>query len=618
MAKQKQESDGAQALMPRETAVGRITEGASPAAIQAAARVEAEIRAQFTKAMMSPRDMDEARVRVLATCRRPRFADNKSTVYQRPVGKTKEGKEVLAIGPGIRLAEELARQMRNLRCQVDLVEENAEQATYSVGVLDLEANTSYSQIVRVAKKVERKYAPKGRVVVGQRETSTGGKVFILEATDDEMLSRTNSAISKSLRNSIIRLMPSDVVDEAIDLILATRTKETAADPDKAIKDIYDGFMRIGVSPGEVGSFVQQKWGTTLVRLTPEQLGDLRLVWSSIHDGEATWENFTSDIETGEEAETQQTAAKPSGVDRAKEQLRKTQEAQKRAQEASRENPPPTEAAPEPEPVATPVEKVEDENLRFETESGSVIEGDKPGQDVGRGAGRERVMVADLQPEEKPAAEPAEEPAPAPAPTQPPQRSDPQLIILRRDLRGRGLKGNETRVVLDLFRNGTVMAQPSVEAACEFLAHTWAEDVLDLPFWGNQVYEAVIEKLAVIVVAEPPTRVPVTAPVTDDEIPLESEPEPEPEPMPVIDETPPVPEPEPESRLDDIGYSIIDDPPADGSGKFCLRVTREEPHGVLVQVWQHQAKADMLSCTCADGDGDDDCEHRAWTRKHVDL
>ncbi|MFX6702099.1 hypothetical protein ABTH29_19580, partial [Acinetobacter baumannii] len=86
----------------------------------------------------------------------------------------------------------------------------------------------------------------GREVVSERLNSTGQKVFVVVATEDEMLNKRNAAISKAIRNAGLRIIPGDLQDEAEHLILQTRQSGIKEDPEKYRKQIVDSFNNIGV------------------------------------------------------------------------------------------------------------------------------------------------------------------------------------------------------------------------------------------------------------------------------------------------------------------------------------------------------------------------------------
>lgn len=268
---------------------------------QAITREEAEIKAAYTMAIMRPRDFDLVRSRVLKACKRASFAANKSAYYRKPVGKDKQGHQQYVQGAGIRLAEELARQYGNLRCQIIILRDDDEAVEYSVTVLDLETNTSWPQVTRVAKKIERKKPREGQEIIGQRKNSYGEIVYIVRPTDEELLMLANSHLSRALRNAIIRAVPNDLTEDAIEQIVETRQQEGGKKtPEEKRKEIFDAFSERGIDPPEVEAYVQRQYRKKMVELTERELVELRAVYGALLTGEATWADFTEAAEAQDE------------------------------------------------------------------------------------------------------------------------------------------------------------------------------------------------------------------------------------------------------------------------------------------------------------------------------
>lgn len=258
-----------------------------PAAVAAAEAVKARIQAAYTMAAYHPRNEDQARVRILAACRRPVFAER--VEYSKPVGKDyRTGEQQYISGPSIRFAEECIRAWGNIDCQNQVVYEDEDVRRVRVTVTDLETNSSLSKEIQLSKNVERK-SEAGREVVRSRVNSYGKTVFIVRATDEEMQTKTDAAISKALRNEGLRLIPQDIVDEAIETARETMRRRDAEDPDAAKKRLIDGFYTLGVQPEQLTEYI----GHDLRACTPAELADLRKVFSAIRSGEAKWSDFTA-------------------------------------------------------------------------------------------------------------------------------------------------------------------------------------------------------------------------------------------------------------------------------------------------------------------------------------
>lgn len=246
-------------------------------ATAAAARARAEIEAAFIVAMKRPRDIVQVHARVIKECRRTGFAE--VARYSRPVGGGEK-----AEGPSIRFAEAAARAMGNIRTGSYLIYENDSKRTFKVVALDLETNTSYEADAVVTKTVERRFPEKGRKVYGSRKNSKGQDVYIVEAYEGDLRTKENAEISKTLRTLLLRLIPGDIVDDAMNQVKTTLQDRAAKDPDGERKAITNGFMELGVEPKDLAEYL----GHTLDKTVPVELVELRGLYRSIRDGQITW------------------------------------------------------------------------------------------------------------------------------------------------------------------------------------------------------------------------------------------------------------------------------------------------------------------------------------------
>lgn len=240
-----------------------------------AAGIKALVEARYKVAMLKPRDFDAVRERLLKACRRPFFA--KQAEYNKPIG---EGIR----GPSIRFAEEVARCMTNMIVEKVTVFDDPQMRIVRVIVTDLEANFPWSEDISIRKTVERSKSKPGDVVVSQRVNSQGKPVYIIEATDDEIMNKEGALVSKAARNAILRLAPGDLVEEGMKTCVETALNADAKDPNAAKKEVFDAFSSKGVTVEQLKEYLGHD-GTTL---QAKELADLRSLYLAIKDGEATW------------------------------------------------------------------------------------------------------------------------------------------------------------------------------------------------------------------------------------------------------------------------------------------------------------------------------------------
>jgi hypothetical protein len=239
-----------------------------------AAQARAMVEARYLMAKHCPRDIDASRQALLKECKRPGFAE--AAIYNKPIG------ERGVKGPSIRFAEAAIRALKNIDTQTMTVYDDDEKRIVRVSVCDLEANAVYSQDVTIQKTVERK-SPAGYEVIGQRTNKKNQLVYIVKATDDDILNKQNALISKAVRTLGLRLVPGDMIDEAMEICEKTQQDKDAENPDAAKNKLFDAFGSIGVSVEEIKKYI----GSEAATLTPKELADLRALYTAIKDGETT-------------------------------------------------------------------------------------------------------------------------------------------------------------------------------------------------------------------------------------------------------------------------------------------------------------------------------------------
>ena len=264
------------------------------AAIAMAAKQKAVVEARYKMALARPRDLDKVRQNMLKDAKRPNFAA--VAIYHKPIGKGVEG-------PSIRFVEAAIRNMTNILTETDTVSEDDERRVIRVAVSDLETNTYFSQDVTVTKTVERAKLPQGEKPIRVRTNSYGKPVYILHGTDDDILNKQNALISKAVRTLGLRLIPGDLVDEAIIQVRQTMATQDAQNPDAAKNRIIDAFAMLGV----VVENLKEYLGHELSGITPNELQTLRALYSAIKDGETSWKAVMDD-----KAEKEAEAARATG------------------------------------------------------------------------------------------------------------------------------------------------------------------------------------------------------------------------------------------------------------------------------------------------------------------
>lgn len=257
------------------------------AATAIAAAAKASIEARYILAMKRPRDWDNVMQRLKRECQRAGFAD--AAIYRKPVGKkfnddTGKWEQAYVEGLSVRFAEAALRHVSNFYGSATSIYDDPNKSIVRVTVMDLESNATWETDVTVSKTVERKQLKKGQKPLAERVNSYGDRVFIVGATDDEVLNKSNALISKALRNGVLRLLPGDIQDDCEELCRKTQAKRDREDPDAAKRKLFDAFATLGIMPDELKRYL----GSAGEVLQPAELAELRAIYSAIRDGETTW------------------------------------------------------------------------------------------------------------------------------------------------------------------------------------------------------------------------------------------------------------------------------------------------------------------------------------------
>jgi hypothetical protein len=241
-----------------------------------AARAEAEIKARAVIAINRPRNFERFRKNVLAACQRSRFAD--AAIYSKPTG----GKAIE--GLSIRFAEECARHYGNLDISSMVVGENDDYRTIECAVADLETNMVWRQNVVVPKTVERKKTQAGDEVIRRRTNAQGQIVCVVRATADQVFMQQNALISKTIRTLILNIIPSDVKEEAYEMMETVLSGEIRKDPAAYREKLKRAFFKIKIVEKQLVEYL----GKSLEDANEAELFVLARIGEGIAQGEGTW------------------------------------------------------------------------------------------------------------------------------------------------------------------------------------------------------------------------------------------------------------------------------------------------------------------------------------------
>lgn len=240
-----------------------------------ATKSRAEIEASYIMAKKFPRNEEDARVKVIKTCKIPSFAEKAK--YAKPIGGSK------IIGPSIRLAEEMMRQWGHIDEETSILWEDDLRRIVQVRVIDLESGATKRAQFLIEKSVERKKAD-GRIVISERLNSYNEKVHVVVATEDEVFVKQNAMASKFRRNLILQLIPTYILEDALAQVDETVKSDAKANIDTERRKVCDNFAKLNIIPSDLEKYL----GHPVLQMNPEEIADLKTIFTSIAEGHTTW------------------------------------------------------------------------------------------------------------------------------------------------------------------------------------------------------------------------------------------------------------------------------------------------------------------------------------------
>jgi hypothetical protein len=246
-----------------------------------AAEKQFEIQSAIIIARRFPRNEDQAFARLMKAAMRHSFADEASYSFKR--GKKKDeatGRWVdnFVEGPSVNLAREAARVWGNIRYGLEVIRDDEETRQVRGWAWDLESNVKVTAEDDFKKLVQRKqYDGNGK--------ATGTAWVTADERDLRELTNRRGAIL--IRNCILQILPSDLIDEAGRKCDETLKNKAAADPDGERKKIILAFSGLNITP----EMLEQKLGHKLAECSPTEIAELRKIYKSIADGNSTWAEY---------------------------------------------------------------------------------------------------------------------------------------------------------------------------------------------------------------------------------------------------------------------------------------------------------------------------------------
>jgi hypothetical protein len=255
--------------------VQRNGEGLTPLTAAAIAREEGLIKASILAAMARPRDELRAHTSIMTACGRRGVAEEATYSFPR----RSKGKTTQISGPSVQLARLIAQYWGNIRSGIRIVEDTPEARQLCGWAHDVQTNAYTETEHRFLKKFQRENA------------KTGVTEWIV--TDDERELRETTAKWGAFceRNSILKLIPPDVIEDALRVASKTRAEgakqSLALDRDATCKKLLFVFQEFAVTKDMIDAFLEHD----IAQVDERELADLLAIAQSLKDGNSNREEY---------------------------------------------------------------------------------------------------------------------------------------------------------------------------------------------------------------------------------------------------------------------------------------------------------------------------------------
>lgn len=270
-------STAMQAAAPMMEGAVAIRGGKEIASSQAAAEAMTEIQARVIMARQFPRDEAQAATNLINACKRLSFAEDVEYSFKRGKKKndeTDKWEDNFVSGPSVVIAREAARVFGHIDCGFRVIAEDMMTRTLEGFALDLQTGTKFKAQDTFEKKIQRK-------VNGQTEWVAPDERDLRE------LQNKRGALLE--RNCILRIIPRDIIEDALLEARTTVQRFNESQKDEATKRLVKKFGSLGVNVDMLSKFLGID---DLTQITTTHLEQLRPIYTSIKDGNSRWSDYT--------------------------------------------------------------------------------------------------------------------------------------------------------------------------------------------------------------------------------------------------------------------------------------------------------------------------------------
>lgn len=266
------------------------------------ARAVAKVKAQFYVAKTSPRDVNERLNAIKKLCKNPDVAANSEFSFPRG-GQTVRG-------PNIRIAELIASMWHNFEYGITEINRGQGSSLCEAYAIDMESNTAYRMQYVVPHRRDK------------NDRSGDGTTVDLK-TDRDIYEMIANMGSRRVREAILRVIPTFVVEAAMEVCRATKLETDQREPlaDRIPKSLQ-AWASIGVTPAMIAAWLK----CPVKDMLEQQYQDLKEIYKTIKANEGRVSDYF-ETPTGpaqaQSAGSGQTTAKSAGAEPAKPAAGKT-------------------------------------------------------------------------------------------------------------------------------------------------------------------------------------------------------------------------------------------------------------------------------------------------------
>lgn len=225
------------------------------------ARAVAKVKAQFYVAKTSPRDVNERLNAIKKLCKIAEVAQNSEFSF--PRGRT------TVRGPNIRIAELIASNWHNFEYGITEINRGQGASLCEAYAIDMESNTAYRMQYVVPHRRDK-------------NDSGGGEGTVDLKTDRDIYEMIANMGSRRVREAILRVIPTFVVEAAMEVCRATKLETDQREPlADRIPKALGAWKDLGVTPAMISAWLR----CPVKDMIEQQYQDLKEIYRTIKANE---------------------------------------------------------------------------------------------------------------------------------------------------------------------------------------------------------------------------------------------------------------------------------------------------------------------------------------------